>query len=306
MIKRRENPLLHYHLLGFTVNRWKRQPVLYGAVAVGIGLTYLLVFQMFRTYEASLEATLNLSLFVMCLAAPLMAYNSFSLEYEKGTWESLALTRLTAGEILWGKWGAALARVALLTLLLTPMLFIATDLKIKSDGSLLGRFATVVEPTYELYKFASSVALLFSWGALLVSLGVWLSFKLRRTISTASALYAGQLFALALLPTLFAIFEIDTRYSIQDSLSSVNSFRDGFYWWLIAAFSPIIVFYLNPFYTTLMLDNIVFDQYYSYEYVDAMQYIYVGWGLTQSVIYLSWAIFFAGIAYRGVKTKWRK
>lgn len=306
MIKRRENPLLHYHLLGFTVNRWKRQPVLYGAVAVGIGLTYLLVFQMFRTNEASLEATLNLSLFVMCLTAPLMAYNSFSLEYEKGTWESLALTRLTAGEILWGKWGAALARVTLLTLLLTPMLFIATDLKLKSDGPLLGRFATVVEPTYELYKFVLSVALLFSWGALLVSLGVWLSFKLRRTISTASALYAGQLFALALLPTLFLIFEIDTRYSIQDSLSSVNSFRDGFYWWLIAAFSPIIVFYLNPFYTASMLDNIVFRQYYSYEYVDTMQYIYVGWGLTQSVIYLSWAIFFAGIAYRGVKTKWRK
>lgn len=306
MIKRRENPLLHYHLFGFTVNRWKRQPVLYGAVAVGMGLTYLLVFQMFRTYETSLEATLNLSLFVMCLTAPLMAYNSFSLEYEKGTWESLALTRLTAGEILWGKWGAALARVALLTLLLTPMLFIANELKIKLDGPLLGRFITVVEPTYELYKFVSGVALLFSWGALLVSLGVWLSFRLKRTISTASALYAGQLLVLALLPTLCAIFEIDTRYSIQDSLSSVNSFRDGFYWWLNAAFSPVVIFYLNPFYTTSTLDSMVSRTYYPYEYVDTVQYIYVGWGLTQSAIYLSWAIFFAGIAYRGVKTKWRK
>ncbi|MDM7460042.1 MAG: hypothetical protein P3X24_000090, partial [bacterium] len=210
MIKRRENPLLHYHLFGFTVNRWKRQPVVYGAVAVAIGLSYLTLFQMFRTYDAVLQTTLNLSLFVMCLTAPLMAYHSFSLEYEKGTWESLALTRLTAGEILWGKWGAALARVALLTLLLTPMLFIAANLEIKLDGPLLGRFTTVVEPTHELYQFVSSVALLFSWGALLTSLGVWLSFRLKRTISTASTLYAGQLFALVLLPMLCAIFEIGT------------------------------------------------------------------------------------------------
>ncbi|MFN4032352.1 MAG: hypothetical protein ACK4ME_01805 [Fimbriimonadales bacterium] len=306
MIKKRENPLLQYHLFGFTVNRWKRQPVLYGAVAVGMGLTYLLLFQMFHTYEASLGATLNLSLFVMCLTAPLMAYNSFSLEYEKGTWESLALTRLTAGEILWGKWGAALARVALLTLLLTPMLFIATDFRIELDGPLLGRFTTVVEPSYEFYKFAASVALLFSWGALLVSLGVWLSFKLKRTISTASTLYAGQLLALVLLPVLLATFGIDSSHALEDELRSVYSFKDGFFWWLRVAFSSGVIFCLNPFYTTATLDSIASRVYYLYKSVDTMQYFYVGWGFAQSFVYVSWGIFFAGLAYRGVKTNWRK
>ncbi len=116
----RENPLLRYHLLGATRHRWRRQPWLYGAAALGIGLVYLLVLQLTVFSEASIFATLGLALFVMCIAAPLMAYNLFSLEYEKQTWESLALTRLTAPEIFWGKYGAALARVALTTLLFAP------------------------------------------------------------------------------------------------------------------------------------------------------------------------------------------
>jgi hypothetical protein len=118
----RENPLLRYHLLGATRHRWRRQPWLYGAAVLGIGLVYLLVLQLTVYSEAGIDATLGLALFVMCLAAPLMAYNLFSLEYEKQTWESLALTRLTAREIFWGKYGAALARVALTTLLFAPFL----------------------------------------------------------------------------------------------------------------------------------------------------------------------------------------
>jgi hypothetical protein len=33
----RENPLLHYHLLGATRHRWRRQPWLYGAAVLGSG-----------------------------------------------------------------------------------------------------------------------------------------------------------------------------------------------------------------------------------------------------------------------------
>jgi ABC-type transport system involved in multi-copper enzyme maturation permease subunit len=136
----RENPLLRYHLLGATRHRLRRQPWLYGAAALGIGLVYLLVLQLTVFSEANIYATLGLTLFVMCIVAPLMAYNMFSSEYEKQTWESLALTRLTAPEIFWGKYGAALARVALTTLLFAPFLLTTHHATTYVIAAAFGRF----------------------------------------------------------------------------------------------------------------------------------------------------------------------
>ncbi|MDM7460581.1 MAG: hypothetical protein P3X24_002885, partial [bacterium] len=63
---------------------------------------------------------------------------------------------------------------------------------------------------------------------------------------------------------------------------------------------------LNPFYVATMLDSIAWNASYRYGWELSMRYIHVGWGLTQSVIYLSWAAVLAGLAYRGVKINWRK
>ena len=308
MKRRPENPLLRYQLFGFTLNRWKRQPWLYGAVAIGGGLTYLLVLLLVAFSNASFPVALQLCLFAMCLAAPLMAYHLFSTEYEKQTWEPLALTRLTAWEILWGKWAAALARVALLTLLALPILFINEDLHIDLVSPFRGRFITIFEPTHALYVFVAGVSLLFCWGVLLVSLGMWLSFLLKRTLTTASALYAGQVFALALMPTLYLIFsEGETGSQL---IATIRSYREGFAWWGYSLFTAQAILALNPFWAANELNAI----YRGWEttiwnrtdplYPEGL--IYLNWGFAQSAIYLALALLFAGLTYRRLKHAWRK
>ncbi len=301
MRHRHENPLLRYQMFGFTVNRWKRQPLLYGAVFGGVALVYLMVYQLLRYNEVGIGSSLGLALFFMCLAAPLMAYNLFSLEYERHTWESLALTRLTAKEILWGKWGAALARVAVLTLLFIPILLASYG----ASGSIF------VPPSrtgqYDNYTFFAAIAVLFSWGALLVSLGMWLSFKLKRTLSTASALYAGQVFVLLLLPSLYSIFSYDYDYNF-DLLMGINSYADGFAWWVVTLLHPRALLYLNPIYVSSGLGSMVDVE--TWRYADyqsrAIGLYYVGWGFAHSLIYQGLAALFAGFTYRGLKIAWRK
>ncbi len=209
----RENPVLYYHLLGATRHRWKRQPWLYGSAVIGIGSFYLFTLQLVAYNNPLINVTLGLSLFVMCIAAPLMAYNLFSSEYEKQTWESLALTRLTAREIFWGKWGAALTRVALTTVLLAPFLL------------------TPGRTTH--YTVVAAFAALFGWGALLASAGLWLSFKLKRTLTSAAALYAGQVFALLLFPMLYAIVGGGSEPP-GFAIRWVQSYADGFRAWVIS------------------------------------------------------------------------
>ncbi|MCS7301566.1 MAG: hypothetical protein NZ556_08455 [Fimbriimonadales bacterium] len=310
MKKPLENPLLYYQLLGYTRNRWKRQPLLYGAVAVAIGLTYLLVFQLVVVNAAQLSWTLNLCLSVMCLTAPLMAYNLFSLEYEKQTWESLALTRLTAKEILWGKWGAALARVGILTLFALPLLLTTLDLGLYPFESEVGRFFTLIEPSANLYVLVASLLLLFGWGALVVSVGMWLSLKLKRTLSTASALYAGQVFLLLLLPMLYFIFSQGgaTRFEM---MMQVQSVWDGFLWWVAALFRAHTVVDLNPFVVSFELDVLTLETTWRYSWGSQSQsydyaLYYLGWGIAQSAIYLALAGLFAGLTYNGLKFAWRK
>ncbi|MFN3689554.1 MAG: hypothetical protein ACK4UU_01360 [Fimbriimonadales bacterium] len=306
-----ENPLLRYQLFGFALHRWKRQPWLYGAVAVGVGLTYLLVFQLVVFTQAPFSFALQLCLFVMCLTAPLMAYNLFSIEYEKQTWESLALTRLTAREILWGKWGAALARVALLTLLALPLLIANRELHIDPFSPSRGRFTTILEPTYHLYVFVAGISLLCSWGVLLVSLGMWLSFVLKRTLTTASTLYAGQVFVLLLMPILYLIFsEGETGTQL---ISTVASYKDSLSWWLYSLLTAEVILYLNPFWAANELTAIYWAnskwEASGWIRVDpsyAEGLIYLNWGFAQSALYLALALLFAGLTYRKLKYAWRK
>lgn len=294
MKRRLENPLLYYQLYSVTRNRWKRQPLLYGAMVFSIALVYLLLFQLVSFTEVGFVSTLNLCLFAMCLSAPLMAYNLFSLEYEKQTWETLALTRLTAKEILWGKWGTALIRVAGFTVLVLPLLLLGIRMDISND------LAT------KLYLFGAGVLMLFGWGALIVSLGMWLSFKLRRTITTASALYAGQVFVLLLLPLLILIFN---RGDLPiEFIGEVRSYREGIYWWIASFLSAWALLFLNPFWAVYQLNYIGFsgDFLFLRDETYGVGLRYMGWGFVQGGIYLSLALLFAGLTYRGLKYAWRK
>ncbi|GIV06488.1 MAG: hypothetical protein KatS3mg016_2063 [Fimbriimonadales bacterium] len=289
-----ENPLLYYQLYGVTRNRWKRQPFLYGTAVFSIALVYLLLFQLVSFTEAGFVSTLSLCLFAMCLGAPLMAYNLFSLEYEKQTWETLALTRLTAKEILWGKWGTALMRVAGFTVLVLPLLLLGIHTDISND------LAT------KLYRFVAGVLMLFGWGALIVSLGMWLSFKLRRTLTTASALYAGQVFALMLLPLLLFIF---TGGDVPiEFIGAIQSYREGIYWWIASFLNAWALLFLNPFWAVYQLNLIGFGDDFLFPRGESygVGLRYMGWGFVQGGVYLALALLFAGLTYRGLKYAWRK
>jgi len=289
-----ENPLLRYHLLGATRHRWQRQPWLYGTATLGIGLVYLLVLQLTVFNEASIYATLGLALFVMCIAAPLMAYSLFSSEYEKQTWESLALTRLTAREIFWGKYGAALTRVALTTLLFAPFI--------------LGT------PRTNSYVTAASFATLFGWGTLLVSVSLWLSFKLKRTLNTAATLYAGQVFVLWLLPMLYTTalsLNHLSDYILRDLISSVQSYTDAFGTWIFALFNGAFIVYANPFFVATELERMgELTPYWwdtQHDWTPYQEGLYfMLWGFVQSIFYLGLALLLAGLTYRGIKISWRK
>lgn len=287
----RENPLLHYHLLGATRHRWRRQPWLYGTAVVGIALVYILALQVAVQGGEGVEVPLGLSLFVMGIAAPLMAYNLFSSEYEKQTWESLALTRLTALEIFWGKWGVALVRVALTTVLFAPSFL----------------FSGEENP----YTIGAAFALLFGWGTLLASVGVWLSFKLKRTLTTAAALYAGQVFVLMLLPSLVFVFGGRMwEYNLSDTIRLVTSVHEAVSVWLLSLTDGTIILYAHPFYTASELSWLSEPRSWWWQSEDHWRYMRglyaMGWGFTQSALYLAVAALFAGLTYRGLKISWRK
>ncbi|MBV9852604.1 MAG: ABC transporter permease subunit [Armatimonadetes bacterium] len=59
---------------------------------------------------------------VIVLLAPTLSANAISQEREQQTWETLAATRLTAGQVLAGKWLARLVPVGLFILLALPPL----------------------------------------------------------------------------------------------------------------------------------------------------------------------------------------
>ncbi len=64
-------------------------------------------------------------LMLIVLLGPALASTAIMKEREQRTWETLALTRLGAREIFFGKWLASLTPLFLLILVTTPLLMVA-------------------------------------------------------------------------------------------------------------------------------------------------------------------------------------
>jgi ABC-type transport system involved in multi-copper enzyme maturation permease subunit len=101
---RQENPVFWYHLLGQSRYRWRKQRAMTIIASVLIGLLYLYLLQQTLEYEVEPILIQLLGLLLICLLIPLGSYSLFSAEYEKATWESLAITPLTVDQIVFGKW----------------------------------------------------------------------------------------------------------------------------------------------------------------------------------------------------------
>ena len=287
----RENPVFWYHLLGQSRYRWRKQRVLTLIAGALIGLIYLYLLQQVMEYEVEPSLIQILGLLLICLLIPLGSYSLFSTEYEKATWESLAITRLTVDQIVFGKWFSRALGVLVVVLIMTPLSFLAWLKSFRVEAGFVG--------------WLGAQWLLLSWGILLVSLGMWLSFRVRHSIASAALLYGIQVFLLLFLPLLvMALISLATvdiyiedpfKYRLEDE----PSWGDRLWFWLSLPFDWRCVFWLNPF---VALQPILTT--YSSEQNRMLQQLGFGWG--QGFYY--W--FFAGLLYlftrQGVRRHWRK
>ena len=172
-----------------------RRPVWQVAFIAG---TFLAVYLWFL-YQASQHGfptvTVGLECLVLWLIAPLMTHSLFAAEFEKATWDMLVLTRLTAGQIVMGKF---LSRVALLSFLailfVVPLWLGATK-----------EYQTV--PTSQLFVWLVKTQLVsVGWAVLLIAVTLWLSYWLKRGMVAAAVAFAGQVFALFIVPILWGLF----------------------------------------------------------------------------------------------------
>lgn len=295
-----ENPLITYHFLGLWRQNYHRHPFLYILAFVSVALFYGLFLMMELRYPQSIETVIldSIFLFTVALVIPLFAHGRIALEYEKATWEFLALTRLTAKEIFVGKWGSAMLALAFLFVL--SLLFYIPVIVIGSDLNLMVR---------QIENAFFSLMLIASWGTLLVSLGTWIAYRTRRTLSTIALVYAFQVLVLLLIPMLFSIFGVRSgvieqelytespagRVKLGDFMTRVN------FWWS-AIMSLEIVYWLNPFYALFQFAGAMGDLGFQGElYVPAN-----GWMWVQSGFYLGLSLLLARHTYRQLRREWRK
>ncbi len=285
----RENPVFWYHLLGQSRARWYRQRAL-TVILGGLGLLlyfYLLV-QTIR-YELDPAIVLILGLLLLCLLTPLGCYALFSMEYEKATWESLAITRLTVDEIVFGKWFSRVLGVLVIVLLLTPIAYIAWVKYMYRPVPFIG--------------WLSAIWMLTAWGVLLVSIGMWLSLRLRHSIASAATLYGVQVFTLLFLPLLTMILlEMATQrggdMSLTEGMEQGASTWQKLLFWLEMPFDWRCIFWLNPF---AALAAVYPDPTNYYLLLQAYGF---GWG--QGVYYLLFSGLFYLLTRQGVRHHWRK
>lgn len=296
---RESNPLLWYHLIGGTRHRYQQHRVLFYAIAFVIMLLYATALTIMLRSLPETGTVVNFVLFFVCLLTPLFSYNLFSTEYEKATWEFLALTRLSAKQILLGKWLTGMVRLGILFVGLLPFL-LAIDSQIPTR--------------LFLYQLLLALLCVFSWGTLLITAGVWISFRWRSTVLSASLLYGLQIFVLLLLPFLVAIFNAASGQegALTVALQSdFRSFSERILFWVMAFLDGQFVVWFNPFYTLHELDWMFprqwgFSGSWSVREQTALALLAVGWGWVQSLFYLLLSAGFWGLTYNGIRKHWRK
>ncbi|MER3403641.1 MAG: hypothetical protein C4336_06930 [Armatimonadota bacterium] len=299
---RESNPLLWYHLIGWTRHRYQQQRVLFYTIAFVIMLLYATALTIMLRSLPETRTVVNFVLFLVCLLTPLFSYNLFSTEYEKATWEFLALTRLSAKQILLGKWLTGMVRLGILFVGLLPFLLVIDSAKALDQ----------IPTRLFLYQILLALLCVFSWGTLLITAGVWISFRWRSTVLSASLLYGLQIFILLLLPFLAAIFNAnsDREGTLTVALQSdFRSFSERILFWVMAFFNGQFVVWFNPFYTLhelyWMMPHWRWDYSGNWEQT-ALAMRAVGWGWVQSLVYLLLSAGFWGLTYNGIRKHWRK
>ncbi len=285
---RRENPVFWYHLIGQSRYRWHKQKGLTLIVSALIALLYIYLLTQTIKYETDPLPIQLLGLLIVCLLIPLGCYALFSMEYEKATWESLAITRLTGDEIVFGKWFSRVLGVLVVVLLMMPISLIAWYQSRRFHIS--------------FSDWLGSMWMMLGWGVLLVSMGMWLSLRLRHSIASASTLYGVQVFALLFLPLLIVVLmELATMgvgsNFLTDGVDPYPSMWELLRFWLTMPFDWRSIFWLNPF--------MVMETLFGYDsHEEVLSEYGFGWG--QGCYYWLFSGLFYLLTRRGVRHYWRK
>ena len=184
------NPVLRKELL--MRMRFGRQPTAQ-RIGVCLAIFLLLGFIYFKAYEQlsrfpsasdghSLWATVMWLQFIfICMIAPIVAANAITQEREQMTWEMLIFTRLTAGEIIFGKLAARFITVLLILLLGLPMALVAAHYANKGGvGS-----SDYISP----FQFCGVYLMMLIVGLFFATFGLFMSWLVKRTLYAVMAAY---------------------------------------------------------------------------------------------------------------------
>ncbi len=294
-MKLQQNPLFVYQFYTSGAYRLRQYRFVTYAILISIAIGYLFFFTMFVQFQPGLGASGTLTLLLTCIVAPLMGYRLFSQEYERATWEFLAITPMSARDILLGKWGAAVARWTLLLLLLIPLLWVAS----------LDNLSILFWEEPGTVGWLLTLLTIWSWGVFLVSFSSWLSLRVRNTIAVVGIIFTIQACLLLLLPLVISIIGGWQGISADWRSVVVLSLREGWEWWILSFYTGDIVWMLNPFQVISEWSGVV-DFSYRSDSEHYQRLLMMLWGIVQSGVYLTGSAIFAFLTYSKIRKEWRK
>jgi ABC-type transport system involved in multi-copper enzyme maturation permease subunit len=175
-----------------------------------------------------LYALPTLELLCVTILIPITVYGAIAGERERATWEALILTRLTPGQIIFGKvyWRVLLV----LGIVVLSALLIFMSVALPYDGV----SAVQRDARPPLMKLLQLQFMVLAWGIFLCSLGLWVSANSRRSVTSAAVLFGLLIGVLGFLPLLFSLMGI--------SMSAMNEPKNP-----IFALIQFFWLHYNPF-----------------------------------------------------------
>ncbi|MCS7192181.1 MAG: hypothetical protein NZ937_04265 [Armatimonadetes bacterium] len=262
------NPVFRYHFLGQT-GVLVRRPIWQVGLITAIFLA-LYIWFLRQVYDHGLPTlTLGLECLTLWIIAPLMTHSLFAAEFEKATWDMLILTRLTASQIVMGKFLSRLMILMFLVLFFVLPLWLGAYQEYRASSN-------VNIPSLVLKTQLVAVG----WSILLIAVTLWLSYWLKRGMLTVAVAFAGQVFVIFILPILwvvfFALFFAPSGYGSYDPFSLTFWGQEWIkYGWM---FDPrfFILFY-NPVVAVVGI-------FFTVSELRAEQPLF--WGTCQGIFYL--------------------
>ncbi|MBI3922845.1 MAG: hypothetical protein HY318_15600, partial [Armatimonadetes bacterium] len=265
-----DNPVLRYHLLGRARWVWRRPGWTVRAVAYS-GLVLYLWSYFAALSKGGLPWVLGLEILVLFLLSIPITHGLLAGEFERATWESLVLTRLTAGQIIVGKIASRLALVVLIVVLFQPVVFLASATSF------------VYIPDRLLYFYLlKTQCVVVSWTLFMVAMTSWLSYRIRRGMTTAAVAFGVEVFLLVLFPLLVALFDSVFFPALPDPFEALRKSAASPFALSWAVDLRYLVFYYNP--VVVIFSSCLEDDWFSY---GAGRWELPGlWGPWQSFVYL--------------------